>query len=83
MFHAELPKLFLLTLLFSFAAFAQNLPETHTKIRSAVENKDYRSAAAELQTLKQSDEKTFRLNNYDYLLARMAEKQGDFASTLR
>ena len=36
MFYAELPKLFLLTLLFSFAVSAQNLPETHSKIHYAV-----------------------------------------------
>jgi soluble lytic murein transglycosylase len=80
MFYAELPKLFLLTLLFSFAAAAQSLSESHLKIRNAVENKDYQTAAAELQTLEQANEKIFALNNYDYLLARITEKQGDFAA---
>lgn len=80
MFYAELPRLFLLTLLFSFAAAAQSLSETHSKIRTAVENKDYQTAAAELQTLEQTNEKIFVLNNYDYLLARTAEKRGDFAA---
>ncbi len=79
MFYAELPKLFLFALLFSFAASAQNISDTHSKIRNAVENKDYQNAAAQLQTLERADKKIFALNNYDYLLARMAEKQGDFA----
>ena len=79
MFYAELPKLFLFALLFSFAASAQNISETHSKIRNAVENKDYQNAAAQLQTLERADKKIFALNNYDYLLARMAEKQGDYA----
>jgi len=83
MFYAELSKLFLLTLLFSVVASAQDLSESHSKIRHAVENKDYASAVAELQTLKQLDEKVFALNNYDYLLARMAEKTGDFATATR
>ena len=80
MFYAELPKFFLLTLLFSFAASAQNTSETHSKIRNAVENKDYQNAVVELQTLERTDKKIFALNNYDYLLARMAERAGDFAT---
>ncbi len=80
MSYAELPRLLLLTLLFSFAASAQSLTEIHSKIRNAVENKDYQTAAAELQTLERTNEKIFALNNYDYLLARVMEKQGDFGA---
>ncbi len=80
MSYAELPKIFLLTLLFSLVVSAQNLSETHQKIRAAVENKDYQVALSNLQTLEQADKKIFALNNYDYLLARMAEKLGDFAT---
>jgi soluble lytic murein transglycosylase len=80
MFYAEFPKLFLLTILFSFAVPAQSLPETHSKIRNAVENKDYQNAVVELQNLERADKKIFALNNYDYLLARMAERAGDFAN---
>lgn len=79
MFHAELPRLFLFLLVLSIAVPAQNFAESHSKIRDAVENKDYQIAVAELQNLKRIDKKIFDLNNYDYLLARMAEKQGDFA----
>ena len=39
------------------------------KIRASVENRDYKSAIAELETLEKSDKKSFELNNYDYLLA--------------
>ncbi|MBA4124276.1 MAG: transglycosylase SLT domain-containing protein [Acidobacteria bacterium] len=79
MLHARLSNFFLFSLLFCITVSAQNSSEAHTKIRNAVENKDYQTAVVELQFLEQSDQKKFMLNNYDYLLARMAEKQGDFA----
>ncbi len=59
--------------------FAQNFQETHRKILTAIESRDYQSAVGELQTLQKSDKKTFELNNFDYLLARLLEKRGDFA----
>jgi len=59
--------------------FSQNFRETHQKILKSVENRDYSSAIAELQTLQKSDKKLFELNNLDYLLARLAKKQGDSA----
>ena len=59
--------------------FAQNFQETHRKILTAIENRDYLIAVGELQTLQKSDKKTFELNNFDYLLARLLEKRGDFA----
>ncbi|HLM62542.1 MAG TPA: tetratricopeptide repeat protein, partial [Pyrinomonadaceae bacterium] len=80
MFHAELSRVFLFLLFLSIAVSAQNFTETHSVIRSAVENKDYQTAVTGLQNLERSDKKIFTLNNYDYLLARMAEKQGDFAA---
>ncbi len=59
---------------------AQNFDrQTHQKILGAIENRDYAAAVQELQTLQKSDRKTFELNNYDYLLARLAENRGDFA----
>src|SRR5215213_7272554 len=70
----------ILTAVFSASLFAQTPAETHQKIWQAVENRDYQSAASELETLKTSDKKIFELNNYDYLLARVAEKKGDFAA---
>ena len=62
--------------------FAQNLGETHLKIKTAVENREYQTAIAELETLEKSDKKAFELNNYDYLLARLNEKIGDFAKAM-
>ena len=56
--------------------FAQ---EIHTKIRAAIESRDYQMVIGELEILEKSDKKSFELNNYDYLLARMHEKNGDFA----
>lgn len=60
--------------------FAQNLQEARKKILKAVEIRDYSSAITELQTLQKSDEKLFELNNFDYLLARLAVRQNDFAT---
>jgi soluble lytic murein transglycosylase len=67
-------------LLFTLGASAQNPGDIHSGIRSAVENKDYQTAADELQDLARADKKLFALNNYDYLLARIAEKRGDLAT---
>ncbi len=72
---------FLLLILISRVnAPAQNLKEIHSQIVAAVERKDYAAAVSELAALEKSDEKIFKANNYDYLLARMAEKSGDLAT---
>ncbi|CAN5379331.1 hypothetical protein BH20ACI1_BH20ACI1_25590 [soil metagenome] len=70
--------------LFLFLLFAVEISaqDFHAKIKTAVENKDYQTAINELQRLEKSDKKTFYLYSYDYLLARMAEKNGDFALAL-
>jgi soluble lytic murein transglycosylase len=65
--------------LFSMTTFAQDF---QTKIRSAVENRDYATAIVELNSLKKSDKKLFQINNYDYLLARISEKKGDLATAM-
>ena len=75
-------RLFLLALVLSVSVAAQNLTETASKIRAAIENKDYQTAVAELEALEKTDRKVFRANNYDYLLARAAEKNGDFARAM-
>ena len=74
-------KCFILILLLFFPAFlsAQDFQATQQKIKTAVERRDYKTALSELQNLEKSAPEVFRLNNYDYLLARMAEKHGDFA----
>jgi soluble lytic murein transglycosylase len=61
-------------------AFAQDFNEIHRKIKTATENREYQTAITELETLKKTDQRIYELNNYDYLLARLAEKQGDFAA---
>ncbi len=72
----------LFVLVFSSSVLPQNREEIHSKIRSAVENKDYQTAIGELKNLENRDKKIFELNNYDYLLARTAEKNGDFAAAM-
>ncbi len=74
----------LLCALCAFAGnnFAQTLPEMDVKIRRAVENKNYQAALSELTNLESRDKKAFELNNYDYLRARLAEKNGDFARAM-
>src|SRR5215204_1764104 len=78
----KISNAFFLILLAAFSAslLAQTPAETHQKILQAVEDRDYQSAASELEALKKTDKKIFELNNYDYLLARIAEKKGDFAA---
>ena len=66
-------------LLLSLAVSAQDF---QIKIRQSLENRDYQTAIGELETLKKADKKMFELNNYDYLLARLAEKKGDFAAAM-
>ncbi|MDQ3179054.1 MAG: transglycosylase SLT domain-containing protein [Acidobacteriota bacterium] len=82
--QAKLYNFFLVLFIFAFAlsVSAQTLTETHQKIRLAVENRDYQTAISELENLEKSDKRIFALNNYDYLLARMAEKRGDFAAAM-
>jgi soluble lytic murein transglycosylase len=71
--------LFFITL-FSVDLFAQT--ETHQRIMQAVEARDYQTALNELDNLGKTDKKIFELNNYDYLTARLAEKQGDFGAAM-
>lgn len=69
----------LLFLIFPAFVFAQDFQAIRQKIKSAVENRNYQTTLTELQNLEKTAPKIFRLNNYDYLLARMAERRGDFA----
>jgi soluble lytic murein transglycosylase len=72
----------LLVLIFTLDVSAQSREEIHSKILAAVDGRNYANAAGELKTLEKSDQKVFRANNYDYLLARMAEKMGDLATAM-
>ena len=68
--------LFSLIFIFSINLFAQDFRQN---IHTAIENRDYLTAINELRNLEKSDQKLFTHNNYDYLLARLAEKRGDVA----
>ena len=76
MLHVKLSAVFFIAL-FAVSTGAQDFQQ---KIRAALENRDYAAAVAELENLQRADRKTFEVNNYDYLLARAAEKRGDFAA---
>ena len=75
-----------LTILFilcsGFNIFSQDLNEIHKKIRQAVDERQYSAAISELRSLQSSDPKAFSINNYDYLLARMAEAADDPATAM-
>jgi soluble lytic murein transglycosylase len=73
-------SIFLLLALFFSQIAAQSPEERHQKIRAASEEKNYSAALQELQNLRRENAQVFTLNNYDYLLGRIAEKQGDFAT---
>lgn len=68
--------LFLIISFFSINLFAQDF---HSKIRAAVESREFQTTIAELEGLEKSDKKLFEINNYDYLLARLHNKNGNFA----
>ena len=60
-------------------AASQNLTDARGKILDTVNSHDYAAAVSELQRLKASDPKSFAADDYDYLLARMAESDGQLA----
>lgn len=74
--------LLLLSLHFSLSgqtASGQNTRERGERVRASVEGGDYAAAVNDLRALSASDPSVFALNNYDYLLARLSERQGDVA----
>lgn len=78
-------KPFILTicfLLISISAFSQASDENHGKIRRALEENDLVKTTSRLKKLQKENPRLFALNNYDYLLARTAEKQGDLANAI-
>lgn len=76
---SEVMKIIYLFALFFTFAVNFSAQEFRQKINTAVENRDYQTAITELRNLERSDKKLFTSNNYDYLLARLAEKRGDMA----
>ncbi len=77
--HTRLLLWFLTSILLCQDAAAQQLSEVNKKIQKDVESRNYAGAISSLVSLQSSEEKLFRLNNYDYLLARLSEKTGDRA----
>ena len=62
-----------------FEARPQNVADLQRKILELVNSRNYPAAIAELQDLQKNDPKVFAVNDYDYLLARMAESDGQLA----
>lgn len=67
------------TLLAPFFAHGQTPQERHARIRSATDAGDVKTALAELNSLHRSNSESLRVNNYDYLLGRLQEKNGESA----
>src|SRR5215213_9784807 len=78
MLHVKLSAVFFIAL-FAAPVGAQDFQQ---RIRAALENRDYAAVSAELENLQRADKKVFEVNNYDYLLARTAERRGDFAAAM-
>ncbi len=78
----EILSLFLCFAASNFVLTAQTPAETHSKILRLVENREYAEATRELQELNNRNSKIFHLNNYDYLLARIADRQNDFGTAM-
>jgi soluble lytic murein transglycosylase len=78
-------RLFLILALFNLFlvdTFPQSEAESHQKIKTAIEKREYPIAVNELEGIARSNRNLFELNNYDYLLARMTEKTGDFGKAM-
>lgn len=69
-----------LVLFFLQVGYAQSPRERHDRIHASVEAKNYQSAIDDLQAWRNAQPDIFALNNYDYLLARLAERTGDRAT---
>jgi tetratricopeptide (TPR) repeat protein len=55
-------------------------PLLHRSILSALERRDYPAVERDLHALQTSQPELFRINNYDYLLGRIAERRGDWSA---
>lgn len=71
---------FFIAFFFVFNTQAQTPRERHERIRSNVEKRDNKTAIEELQTFRNAETALFAFNNYDYLLARLSEINGDKAT---
>jgi soluble lytic murein transglycosylase-like protein/TolA-binding protein len=62
--------------------FGQGLDQRAIQIRAAMDARDFDRAEQLLNDLRSTDPETFALNNYDYLLGRLAERQGHLADAM-
>ncbi len=71
----------IVTIAFFCGSLLAQIPlEQHQRIQTLVESRDYKTAYSELRSLAKANKKSFTVNNYDYLSARLSEKLGDLAS---
>lgn len=68
-----------LILLYFLPSLGQTPQEIHSQLKSAVESGNQQAAMIALNGLRSSNSTSFTANNYDYLLGRLLEKQGDAA----
>ena len=68
--------LFFILAVFASQINAQNLQTTANEIRAAMDARDFERAERLARDLRASNEAVFTRNNYDYLLARLAERRG-------
>lgn len=61
-------------------ALAQAPRERHEAVRASMLKNDYRAAIINLQDYRLTQPELFTINNYDYLLARLSERNGDRAT---
>lgn len=67
----------LFLLFISQTAKPQTSSERHQRIRAASDAGDIKQALSELRGLREANSALFAVNNYDYLQARLSEKDGD------
>lgn len=72
-------SVFLILVLFGFV-FSQSIDTLNSNIRTAVAERRYADAIADLRSLSQTNPDIFGWNNFDYLLGRMYEKTGNSSS---
>lgn len=76
MLRPMVAALFLTLALVASEALAQDLQTKANEIRNAMEARDFDRAEKLTRELRASDPAAFALNNFDYLLARLAERRG-------
>ena len=64
----------------SVSLCAQDSSDSHRQIRTLIESEAYKTAIETLTTIRDEQPTDFSAKNYDYLLARVYERQGDFAA---